>query len=223
MKLGAQLYTVRNFLKTPEDFDKTLAKIKEIGYNYVQVSGAFDYDAKWLDDALKRHNLTCPLTHTAPDKIIGATEKVISDHKTFGCKYVGLGGMSLEMREENDPAALFYDDFANAIKSLKAAGLKFMYHNHAFEFIRKNGEMIIDGICDRFSPDELGVTLDTYWVQAAGCDPVYWIEKLKGRLNCVHLKDMRANYKNESLMAPIYEGNLNFDAIIEACEMAGTE
>ena len=98
MKLGAQLYTVRNFLKTPEDFDKTLAKIKEIGYNYVQVSGAFDYDAKWLDDALKRHNLTCPLTHTAPDKIIGATEKVIYDHKTFGCKYVGLGGMSLETK-----------------------------------------------------------------------------------------------------------------------------
>ncbi|MDF2566635.1 MAG: Xylose isomerase domain protein barrel [Oscillospiraceae bacterium] len=64
--------------------------------------------------------------------------------------------------------------------------------------------------------------LDTYWVQAAGGDPAKWIKKLSGRLECVHLKDM-AYIDKQRRFAPVYEGNMNFDAIIQACAEAKTE
>ena len=42
MILGAQLYTVRDFMKNEEDFARTMDKIAAIGYKYVQVSGIGD-------------------------------------------------------------------------------------------------------------------------------------------------------------------------------------
>ena len=39
MKLGAQLYTVHDYTKNLKDFEESLKKISEIGYEYVQVSG----------------------------------------------------------------------------------------------------------------------------------------------------------------------------------------
>jgi hypothetical protein len=35
MKLAAQLYTVRDYTKTPDDVKKTFEKVKAIGYNAV--------------------------------------------------------------------------------------------------------------------------------------------------------------------------------------------
>lgn len=38
-RIGAQLYTLREFCQTAEDFDDTLKKVSEIGYKIIQVSG----------------------------------------------------------------------------------------------------------------------------------------------------------------------------------------
>ena len=35
---------------------------------------------------------------------------------------------------------------------------------------------------DDMAPEEMGFTLDTYWVQAGGADVCEWLERLKGRL-----------------------------------------
>lgn len=53
MRIGAQLYTVRDFCKTLEDFSETLKRIADIGYTTVQVSGTCDFEPRWLDDELK--------------------------------------------------------------------------------------------------------------------------------------------------------------------------
>ena len=75
---------------------------------------------------------------------------------------------------------------------------------------------------ESFASEELGFTLDTYWVQAAGGDVVEWIDALKGRLPCVHLKDM-AMEKGGQVMAPVMEGNMNFPRILRHLEKAGTK
>lgn len=54
MKIGAQLFTVRDFCKNTDDFAKTLARIADIGYRYVQVSGTCEYDAEWLAGELQK-------------------------------------------------------------------------------------------------------------------------------------------------------------------------
>ena len=55
-----------------------------------------------------------------------------------------------------------------------------------------------------------------------GGNPCEWLEKLSGRVECIHLKDLEM-VGMEQRMAPIGQGNLNFPKIIEAAEKAGTK
>ena len=97
MKIGAQLYTLRDYCKTLDDFSETLKKVADIGYTTVQVSGTCAYEADWLADQLKSAGLTCGITHFSYDRILNDTEKTIADHKTFGCKYIGIGSNPILM------------------------------------------------------------------------------------------------------------------------------
>ena len=81
--------------------------------------------------------------------------------------------------------------------------------------------MILEKISQDFEQDILGFTLATFWVQAGGGDPAQWIEKLSGRVPCIHLKDFA--YTTERKMAVIGEGNINFDRVFEKAESAGTK
>ena len=38
-RIGAQCYTIRDFIKTEKDLDESLKKLKDIGYQTVQLSG----------------------------------------------------------------------------------------------------------------------------------------------------------------------------------------
>ena len=138
------------------------------------------------------------------------------DHDVFNCKYVGLG--SFGFNEEKN-----IDDFIRIYKpvtsTLKQAGKYFMYHNHDGEFKKFNGKIVLENLAEAFSPDEMGFTLDTFWVQAGGGDPAQWIEKLSSRVPCIHLKDYAYGRK----MAVIGEGNINFDRVFEKAESAGTK
>ena len=91
MIIGAQLFTLRDYCKTLEDFSETLKKVADIGYTTVQVSGTCAYEAQWLRDQLKAAGLTCGITHYNYNRIINETEAVIEEHKTFGCRYIGVG------------------------------------------------------------------------------------------------------------------------------------
>ena len=216
MKIGAQLYTVRDFTKDTEAFAQTLARIADIGYKYVQVSGTCAFEAEWLKAELDKNGLICPLTHTAPDKIVNDTELVIAEHKIFGAEYVGIGWYDLL----KNGSGKFVDTFLASARAVKAGGLSLSYHNHDFEFAKgESGKLFFDEIAESFSPDELKFTLDTFWVQAGGADPIEWINKLKGRTPCVHLKDMSYGRK----MAALGEGNMNFDGILDACVGAGVD
>lgn len=223
MKIGAQLYTVRDFTKTPEDLAETLKRVADIGYTTVQVSGTCKFEPEWMKEMLDECGLKCVLTHTNPDRLRNETETVFREHQVFGCSYIGIGSMPLDMRGSLDGIKSFAEAFLPSAKKLRELGGKLFYHNHAFELIKYEGKTMLDRISELFPKDTLGFTLDTYWIQAGGGDVVQWIKKLEGRLECVHFKDMTADNESKSVMAPIYEGNMNFDAIIEACLDVGCE
>ena len=100
MKIGAQLYTVRDFAQNPQDFESTLARIAEIGYREVQVSGTCAYEPEWLAEKLAKYGLSCALTHTAMDKMKADPTGVCRDHSVFGCNYIGIGSISGGVTDE---------------------------------------------------------------------------------------------------------------------------
>ena len=67
MKLGAQLYSVRTFLQTEEELKNTFIKIKNIGYENVQLSGAPQMDAYFLKTVSEENALPIVCTHSPYD------------------------------------------------------------------------------------------------------------------------------------------------------------
>lgn len=225
MKAGAQLYTVRDHCKDLDSFALTLRKIADIGYTTVQVSGTCAYEAQWLKQELRKNGLQCVITHTAPRKLREQLPQVCADHKTLDCKYVGLGMYSMMAGDPAEEYAKFLDLYKPIAKTIKENGLYFMYHNHDQEFFRLNGKTILRRMAEDFAPDEMGFTLDTFWVQAGGADPADCIRELKGRVPCIHLKDFAYGRGSgfSANMAPVGEGNINFEAVIRAADEAGTQ
>lgn len=73
MRIGAQLYTVREFMKTPYDMAQTLEKIAALGYRFVQLSGSGPYDPRWMREQLEANGLRCVLTHIPVDRLVNET------------------------------------------------------------------------------------------------------------------------------------------------------
>ena len=221
MKIGAQFYTLRDHCGTLEDFSETLRRVADIGYTEVQISGVCAYTPQWLDEELKKNGLRCVLTHTDPNRISREPLAVCEDHKVFGCSYIGVGCMPGGVNDET--YAAFVRDFRPAAKALREQGCTLFYHNHHWEFGNsENGQRFLDRLLTDFPADLLSVTLDTYWAQFGGADPAAVIERLKGRGECIHLKDMIIA-ENEQRMTAVGDGNLNFDRILAAAEAVGTE
>ena len=218
MKIGAQLYTVRSSTQTLEDFAETLKKVADIGYKTVQVSGTCPFPAEWLKAELDKNGLECAVTHTPPARLLSETEAVCSEHKIFGCNYVGFGWNAFKL-DEGDTPERFIESYLPVAQKIRDSGLRFMYHNHDQEFQKVGGRLIIDILADAFADADAGFIVDTFWVQAGGADPAAWIRKLKGRAPCIHLKDYAYGRK----FAVVGEGNMNFDAIFKAAEDSGVK
>ncbi len=222
MKIAAQLYTLREYLKTPEDIAETLKKVKEIGYNAVQVSGMGPIDDQALKELADEAGLTICATHVGWQDLKDNLDKVIEKHKIWDCKYVGLGGLPGEYRTKEG-----YSEFAKIAseigRELKQAGLQFIYHNHDFEFAKFDGKTGLEILFEESDPEAVDFELDVYWVQAGGADVIDWIEKVRGRMKVVHLKDMVVTPDRKQLFAEVGEGNMNFEKILKACEEIGVE
>lgn len=222
MIIGAQFFTIRDYCKNLDDFAESLKKVADIGYTSVQISGTCAYEADWLAEQLKANGLHCGITHFNFDRVLHDTEAVIEEHKTFGCKHIGLGYMP----GGGADYAKFVETTKLPAKKIYDAGLQFMYHNHAFEYEMKmeDGRPLMYHLSEDFTPEEMCFTLDTYWVKFGGYDVIDEIKRLSGRLPVVHFKDMFITEDGEKRMAWVGGGNtLNFEEIIPAFEAAGTQ
>ena len=218
MRVGAQLYTARALCQTQEGFADTLARVADIGYTTVQVSGTCPYEADWLRAQLDKNGLECVLTHIPLARLTGEMDRVIDDHRRFGCGMAGLGYWAFD--EAGDMTLSRWLEVVPPIAdAAHDGGLYFMYHNHANEFKRANGRLILETLAEAVPADRMGFTLDTYWVQVGGGDPAQWLEKLAGRIPAIHLKDCGFGQS----MEVVGEGNINFDRVFEKAEAGGTK
>jgi len=82
--LAAQCYTVREFMKTPADFLKTLTRIREIGYEAVQIPMPATMPIEELSATLKKLGLAVCATHTGFERMRDDPQAVIAEHKAIG-------------------------------------------------------------------------------------------------------------------------------------------
>lgn len=221
--IAAQLYTIRDFVKTPEDVAQSMKKIKEIGYNAVQVSGFGPIAHEQVKDIMDAENLTICATHIGFDHMKSGLADVILQHKLWNCKYVGVGSMPGEYTKSAEGYKAFAREASDIARRLKDEGLQFVYHNHHFEFVKFDGVTGMDILFNESDPEAFDFEIDTYWIQAGGANPVDWIKKVQNRMKVIHFKDMIINDERKQTMAEVGEGNLNWTDIIAACREIGVE
>jgi len=220
-RIAVQLYTLRDFCQTTEALRQSMYKIKEIGYQAVQVSGIGPISHEDVKACADEAGLKICATHVDYARMKADLEGVIRQHELWECKHAGIGGIPEALRHAAGYVA-FAKEASEIGKRLQDRGIHFTYHNHHFEFQKYNGVTAMELLRAESDAEAFKFELDTYWVQAGGANPVDWIHKVNGRMKVVHLKDM-AIVDQKQLYAEIGEGNLDFSAIIEACRQIGVE
>jgi len=219
--IAAQLYTVRDFTKTPADITATMKKVAKIGYRAVQLSALGPMDPKELRKVCDGEGLKVCATHIGYQQMRDEPQAVIDLHATYRCPYAGIGGLPGEYRSA-EGFARFAKEASQVARRLAEGGLRFVYHNHSFELEKFGDRTGLQILYEDSDPAAFLSEIDTYWLQHGGGSPAAWIRRLQGRAPCVHLKDM-TNKGGAQLMAEVGEGNLDWPDILAACRQAGTE
>ncbi len=224
--LGIQIYTVRSLM--PTKGDETLRAIAAIGYKEVEISLA---DAKKFAGVLKETGLKPTGSHIdagasalAPAKMDG----FIAQAKELGIPAIGLAYVLPQ--ERKDPAA-FWPKFADQLNAAgaqcKKAGLEFYYHHHNFEF--EPPVRAIDVLHDKLGKD-VKLEIDCFWASVGGDDPAGLIEKWKGRVFALHLKDKGkgtpvsydTNKVKKEEFLEVGSGSIDWKKVLKAGADAGT-
>ncbi len=227
-KLAVQMYTVRDFTKTAKDLAETLRKIGEIGYTAVQMSavGAMNGEnpevsareaRKMLDD----NDLKCIATHRPWAALMNDTEAEIEFHQIIDCDFTAIGGIPGDYGDTSAGYRRWLEDARGVVSRLKQAGIRFGHHNHSKEFMRGEDGRWLEDILIEEGGEDLMLELDLYWVEHAGLNCERVLERCHGRVPVIHLKDKEVVASDGPVMAPIGEGNMDWDHIIPACEQAG--
>ena len=240
--VGVQLYSVRGDME--KDFEGTLKKIADMGYEYVEFAGYYGKTSAEIKAILDNLGLKCVSVHQGVEFFDNDPQGAVDYLKGFGVKYVVIPWYDKRKLEDDAAWADVAAKFNAASALLQANGMQLLYHNHDFEY-----KKLPDGryIHDRIMADVQGLDpeFDTCWVHYAGIDPTTVIKDYKGRVNVVHLKDFACtklgggpvyalideNGKAQGggnqaesgfEFRPLGMGIQNMPAILEACEVAGT-
>ncbi|MBR4769273.1 MAG: sugar phosphate isomerase/epimerase, partial [Lachnospiraceae bacterium] len=139
--IALQLYSVRHELQA--DFEGTLQKVKEMGYDGVEFAGLYGFDPKDVKALVEKYALQ-PISAHIPFSEMLKDPDVLKIYKEIGCEFAVIPGLSQEYR----PGEPKFPDLIEAARMLtkkaQEIGMKFCYHNHDFEFVKLGDEYAID-------------------------------------------------------------------------------
>ena len=184
-KVGLQLYSVRDAME--KDMDATLKAVKEMGYDYVEFAGYFGKTAEEVKALLDKYELTAVSVHQAIDLFEKEGKAAVDYLNTIGVEYSAIPWYDKNELYNNWDETV--KKFAEVSKLLKAGGIQLMYHNHDFEFVKIDGEYVLDKLYRTLDAETLMPEIDTCWVHYAGVDPAEYVRKYAGRIKVLHLKD----------------------------------
>ena len=225
MKLGAQFYSIRTETQTAQGLENSFAKIKEIGYENVQLSAIGPIAAEDIQRISNQYELPIVCTHSPYDRILNDTDALIREHKLYGAETIGLGSLPWSMKDDFEAMRGAARALKGPIAKIRDAGLRFAYHNHSFEFIKYGESDIWSLLLEEL--DEMDYILDVFWLNFAGLDPLKVIRSLgRERLVNIHFKDMKRlpdvyggdMAEGAKLICPCGEGVTDFKPIIRLCD-----
>ena len=226
--IALQLYSLRDMFK--KDYETAMKTVGEMGYTAVEAAGYaggkfYGQAPEKFKADVEKYGMKVLSSHTAKalsDKELKTKDfseslkwwdDAIAAHKAAGMEYIVMPWMPTPKTVEDLDT---YCKYYNAVgKKCKDAGLKFGYHNHAFEFQKiENKEMMYDYLIKNTDPDLVFFEMDVYWVVRGQNSPVEYFKKYPNRFQMLHIKDHKE--LGES-------GMVGFDAIFKNIEPSGAK
>lgn len=204
--IGLQLFSVREALA--KDFAGALKQVAAIGYREVEAAGFYKRSASDVKQLMAAAGLKCVSAHYSLADLLKAPDETIDYAKTLGLDYVICSSPSVPdpSRLSKYPGGTWQgtlhlltlddwkwnaDQFNQMGKKMKAAGLKFGYHNHTMEFRDLSGTTAFHVLLEETDPAYVTLELDCGWAIAAGQDPVALLTQYPTRFSLLHVKDLK--------------------------------
>ncbi|HZQ20554.1 MAG TPA: TIM barrel protein [Terriglobales bacterium] len=187
--LGLELYSLRHhFVK---NVPLTLDYVHDFGFTEVE-GDTYGYQPTVFVNMLAARGMKLVGTFVDYEKFQNDLDDVIKDAKALGVQYVLCGwipheGTGFTDRDVHNAAKLF-----NRVgEKLNAAGLKFIYHPHGYEFRPYKNGTLFDLLAAETRPEFVSFELDVFWIEHSGADPVKLMRKYGTRFSLMHVKDLR--------------------------------
>lgn len=221
LPLGVQLYSVRTLL--PTDYLGTLKQIAALGYTEVEAAGFYDHPADEVKSAMQSAGLRLVSSHYPLGQLKPNVDSILDFAKTLGISYIVCS--SPMHKDPNAPKGeLSLDDwrwtadqFNQIADKVKAAGMRFAYHNHVAEFTPIDGTLPWEELVKHTDPAKVSFEMDCGWVEVAGGDPVTYLTKYPTRVVMLHVKDFK-DKKPPSV--PLGTGAIDYTPIFKAAKQA---
>jgi sugar phosphate isomerase/epimerase len=214
--LGLELYSVRDEMR--RDPEATLAKVRAIGYDYVELLWSFDNfgrTPKQVRASLDREGLYAPSAHMAPETILGDWNRRLDDAKLLGHEHLIVPSLPADTNTSLDAWRLWADRFNEAGAVARKAGIWLAFHNEPIHQTPIDGRVPYDLFLERTDPGVVAQQLDVGNLVMGGGDPFLYLQKHGSRYTSFHLKDVVADRKTDTELG---KGTLNFQRIVNSIE-----
>ncbi|NYF88393.1 sugar phosphate isomerase/epimerase [Tunturiibacter empetritectus] len=237
LPIGLQLYSVREMLA--KDYEGTLKQLATLGYQEVEAAGYFDHTSQQVKSAMSAAGLKCVSAHYSYSNLSKDFDKIVAFNKELGvhyiiCAFPGIKDPS-RLKDTSYPSLIHSftledyrwnaDQFNKFGEKVKAAGMKFGYHNHTMEFGKQDNVIPLDEMIRLTDPELVTFELDCGWVIVGGADPVDYLKRYPSRISMLHVKDFKHTDKPASVMEPppaaeLGKGTLDYRPVFEAAKKA---
>lgn len=246
--IGIQMSTIKNKIDELGAYG-TLKACAELGYHCVEVSQIpmTPENVEGMRKASEEFGIKIAACSAALEPMVPGMageylsmdfDKIVADCKTLNCDMLRIGMLPMTCMGSREKAIGFVKRADEMAARLKEHGIDLYYHNHHVEFVKYDGQYLLDIIRD--TTENMGFELDIHWIQRGGEDPVEFVKKYAGRIRLLHLKDYRIGevkmpegafdpkafmqaFSNIVEFAEVGEGNLPIKECIEAGLAGGSE
>ena len=226
--VGLQLWSLRKYL--PKDLPGTLAQVRAMGFREVEGAGLWRHSVKEIRDSFDAAGLRCQSTHMGLERLRDDLSGAIAEAKAVGATWVVCPWIPHDKAFTRDDALKAADAFNRFGKAAREEGLRFGYHCHGYEFVPATEGTLFDTLAAAADPALVAFQIDVFHAYHGGADPVRLIQKHKGRVTSLHLKDEKKGFAVEAgspgapaeADVPVGTGQIDYPAVLRAAVAAGT-
>jgi len=231
--LGLQMWSLRDNTKT-NGFVSSLDLVK--GWAIPEIEGGLvtpGMNSAEVLAAIAERGLKMPSAHIGYDALTKDLEASVATAKELGLEFVVCPWIPHDGEFTRATMEKAVVDFERAGAAFKAAGIKFGYHPHGYEFhaTATPGETLLDDMIRATDPDLVCYEMDVFWVVHGGGDPVALLNKYAGRWMGLHIKDIRkgaptgltSGHAPESDNVAVGTGAIDWPAVLSTAQKVGAK